>query len=151
MPNELQFRNYFSTALRREIAELYASVGIANFALAVVSIFEPIFLYAVLHLSVPDILLFNGIVYAVYLFGIIVGGKVATRFGYAHGILFAIPFQILYWVFLYAGRTTMCCYGWRQYFTASTKVCTGRRLTPRFPALPKTNSVAANILFCTPL
>src|SRR5581483_2926458 len=47
---------------------------------------------------------FNGIVYTIYLFGIIFGGKIAARYGYAHGILFSIPFAVLYWVFLYAGQ-----------------------------------------------
>ncbi len=101
---KLRLPEYFGQAVRRQIGELYASVGIANFALAMVAVFEPIFLYAVLHLSIPQILFFNGIVYVVYIFTIPFGGKIAARFGYAHGILFSIPFQILYWVFLYAGQ-----------------------------------------------
>ncbi len=104
MSPDFHFRHYFTTKLRREIGELYASVGIANFALTIVSIFEPIFLYAVIHLTIPQILWFNGIVYLVYLVGIVFGGKIAARFGYSHGILFSIPPQILYWVFLYAGQ-----------------------------------------------
>lgn len=95
---------YFTQSIRAQIGELYASVGISNFALSLVSIFEPIFLYSVMHLSVPQILYFNGIVYGVYFLGIAFGGKLATRFGYAHAITFSIPFQILYWIFLYAGQ-----------------------------------------------
>src|SRR6185369_1358235 len=81
-------------------------VAIADFALAIVTIFEPIFLYSVLHLSIPKILLLNAITYAVYIPCIIFGGKIASKFGYAHSILFSIPMQILFWVFLYAGQET---------------------------------------------
>jgi MFS family permease len=104
MNYKLRLPQYFSEKLRHEISELYASVAIADFALAVVSIFEPIFLYSVLHLSVPQILLLNGFTYFIYIFAIPFGARVASKYGYKHGILFSIPFQILFWVFLYAGQ-----------------------------------------------
>ncbi len=106
MLNKLRLPPYFTQSLRHQIADLYASVAIADFALAIVTIFEPIFLYSVLHLSIPIILLLNALTYAVYIPCIIFGGKIASKFGYAHSILFSIPLQILFWVFLYAGQET---------------------------------------------
>ena len=104
--NSYKFRlpNYFAQSVRKEIGQLYASVAIADLALAIVTLFEPIFLYSIVGLSIPQILIFNGIAYAVYIVLIPFGAKIATLYGYAHGILFSIPFQILFWIFLYAGQ-----------------------------------------------
>jgi len=102
--NKLRLPSYFAQNLRTQIEEMYASVAIADFAMALVAIFEPIFLYSVVHLSVSQILLLNGLTYLVYIFAIPFGARVSSLFGYAHGILFSIPFQILFWVFLYSGQ-----------------------------------------------
>lgn len=104
MYRKLRLPGYLSNNVSREIAEMYASVGIADFALAIVSIFEPIFLYNVLHFTIPQILFFNGAIYFFYILLIPFGGKIISRYGYEHGILFSIPFQILFWVLLYAGQ-----------------------------------------------
>ncbi len=104
MFNSLRIPHYFSSALSREIDELYASAAIANFALAVVMIFEPIFLYSVLKFTVQEVLLFFAAVYACYVLFIPFGAKVVSRYGYAHGILFNIPFQVLFWFFLFGSQ-----------------------------------------------
>jgi len=104
MDYKFRLPGYFAEKVRAQISEMYASVAIADFAMAIVSIFEPIFLYSVLHLGIPLILLLNGFTYTVYICFISYGGKIASKFGYSHSILFSIPFQILYWVFLYAGQ-----------------------------------------------
>lgn len=104
MDFKLRLPPYFSQNLRIQIQEMYASVAIADFAGAIVAIFEPIFLYSVIHLSIPQILLLNGLTYLVYIFAIPFGARISSKYGYAHGILFSIPFQILFWVFMYAGK-----------------------------------------------
>lgn len=96
--------HYFSKNVRKEIGELYANSAIANLALALVMIFEPIFLYNVLHFSVDQVLLFFAVVYAVYIVAIAWGGKVASRYGYKHAIAMSAPFQILYWFILFSSR-----------------------------------------------
>ncbi|MDR3642517.1 MAG: MFS transporter [Candidatus Doudnabacteria bacterium] len=93
---------YFSKNLRKEMGELYASSTISNLALAVTSIFEPIFLYNVLHFTVPLVLLFMAVVYATYIVMIPFGGKFASNFGYRHSIALSVPFQIFYWLALLA-------------------------------------------------
>ncbi|MDQ3018631.1 MAG: MFS transporter, partial [bacterium] len=67
---------------------------------SIITLYEPIFLYTVLDFSVIQILLFMASVYALYIVLIPFGGKIASRFGYAHAIFFSIPFQILFWFFL---------------------------------------------------
>jgi hypothetical protein len=89
--------HYFTSKVRKEIEHLYASVGIGNLAIAIIGLFEPIFMYHVVGLTVSEVLLFNAAVYALYALIIPLGGKIAAHFGYAHSIFFSIPFQIIFW------------------------------------------------------
>lgn len=89
--------HYFVSKIRKEIEHLYASTAIGNLAQAMIALFEPIFLYHTVGLSVVEVLLFIGSVYALYVLLIPFGAKIASRFGYAHSIFFSIPFQILFW------------------------------------------------------
>lgn len=84
------------------MGELYASSTISNLALAVTSVFEPIFLFDVLHFSVPQVLLFMAVVYSTYIVVIPFGGKFASNYGYRHSIALSVPFQIFYWLALLA-------------------------------------------------
>lgn len=97
-----QLPHYFSKNVREEMGELYASSAISTFALSVIALFEPIFLYVVLGFSVPKILLFTAVVYAVYIIVIPFGGKFASVYGYRHCIALSVPFQIFYWLALLA-------------------------------------------------
>ncbi|HEX3099759.1 MAG TPA: MFS transporter [Patescibacteria group bacterium] len=89
--------HYFTSKVRKEIEHLYGAVAIGNLAQAIIALFEPIFLYHVVGLSVSEVLLFMAAIYAVYALIIPFGGKVAAKFGYAHAIFFSIPFQIIFW------------------------------------------------------
>lgn len=98
--------HYFASKIRKEIEHLYGAVAIGNLAQAIITLFEPIFLYHVVGLSVPEVLLFTAAVYATYALIIPLGGKVAAKFGYAHSIFFSIPFQIIFWfLILYSENT----------------------------------------------
>lgn len=97
---------YFSTSVRKEIGELYSHSAISNLALAIVMLFEPIFLFNVLHFSIVQIFLFMGVTYAVYIVTIGWGGKLASMYGYKHAIAMSIPFQILYWLVLIISKDT---------------------------------------------
>ena len=96
--------HYFTKKVREEIGELYASTTIANLALSMAMLFEPIYLYAVLNISIPQILLFFAVVYATYIFFIPWGGRIASVYGYKHAIAMSVPFQILYWMILLAAK-----------------------------------------------
>lgn len=97
LPN-LHLPHYFATKVRSEIEHLYASTAIGNLAQAMITLFEPIFLYKVIGFSIMQVLLFMAAVYALYVIIIPLGAKIASRFGYAHSIFFSIPFQVLYWL-----------------------------------------------------
>lgn len=100
----LHFPQYFTKKVRREIGEIYVHSAIANTALSMMSVFEPIFLFAVLGFSIQAVLIFTAIVYSVYIVCIPFGGKVASTLGYKHAIAISIPFQILYWAVLIASQ-----------------------------------------------
>ncbi len=98
--------HYFATKVRSEIEHLYASTAIGNLAQAMLTLFEPIFLYYVVGLSVTQILLFMAVVYAFYIVLIPFGAKIASKHGYAHSIFYSIPFQILFWLTLIGSQYT---------------------------------------------
>lgn len=95
---------YFNRAIHEEMGELYVSTAIADLAIALVLLFEPIYLYSVLGYSVQEVLLFFAAVYAIYVVALPFGAKIISRFGYSHGILFSIPFQIAYWFLLFGAK-----------------------------------------------
>ncbi len=92
---------YFNFHLRQEVKELYVAAAIADVALSAMMLFEPIYLYKSINLSVPQILLFFALVYAWYVLLIPFGGKYTSKFGLKHALVASVPFQILYWGALY--------------------------------------------------
>ncbi len=98
-------------ALKREITELYISVAIKNFAVSMIALFEPIYLYDKLGLSLAEIMLYFAAVYTLYLFLLPIGGKICARFGFEHSILYSAPISVLYFSTLYfAGETRALIY-----------------------------------------
>lgn len=95
------FPHYFTHSLRRELVELYASASIADFALSMVLLFEPVFFVTVLGWSITKTLLFFAAVYGLYIVLIPVGAATTAKHGYEHSMLFSIPFQISYWACLF--------------------------------------------------
>src|SRR6185437_13624438 len=96
------FSKYFSAEIKKDVGELYRASAISNFAISLVSLFEPIFLFSILHYTVTQVLWFFAIVYIVYIFTIPIGGKIASTYGYRHSIALSVPFQIFYWLGLIA-------------------------------------------------
>lgn len=99
--------NYFNKTVRQEIGELYASSAIRNMATSMMMLFEPIFLYSVLNFTIPQILLFMAVTYAVYAVCIPWGGRLASVYGYKHTIAIAAPFLVFYWLCLLVARDNM--------------------------------------------
>lgn len=96
----LHLPHFFINRVRREIEHLYASTAIGSLAQSMMVVFEPIFLYQALSFTIPQVLFFFAAVYFLYTLLVPLGGKIASRFGYAHTIFYSIPFQILFWFFL---------------------------------------------------
>ncbi|OIO46144.1 MAG: hypothetical protein AUJ28_03065 [Parcubacteria group bacterium CG1_02_37_51] len=92
--------SYLPQKMKTEVRELYASALILYFGLALIFIFEPIYLYR-LGYSLQQIMMFWVIVYAVYIFILPLGGKVAERFGYEHTIFYGTFFWILLYLCMY--------------------------------------------------
>lgn len=101
MTLKLRLPHYFTYHLEREVKDLYVAAGIADVALAAMLIFEPIYMYQALGLSVPEILIFFAAVYAWYIVCIPLGGIVTARLGYRRAMVFSIPFQLGYWAALW--------------------------------------------------
>ncbi|HCP08785.1 MAG TPA: hypothetical protein DIT25_03250 [Candidatus Moranbacteria bacterium] len=81
----------------KEMNELYASYGILNFALGLISVFIPIYLYK-LDYSVPAILFFfflNSVSFILFSYP---GAKIVARLGVKHTMLLTIPIFILFFV-----------------------------------------------------
>ncbi len=100
----IHFPQYFTKKVRQEIGEIYAHAFVANTAVSMMALFEPIFLYAILGFSINKILLFTALVYLVYIVCLPLGGKVASFYGYKHCIAISVPFQIIYWMVLIASQ-----------------------------------------------
>lgn len=96
--------HYFAAKVRSQVEHLYSATAIGNLAQAIIALFEPIFLYAVLGLSLVEVLLFTAVVYGLYIVMIPFGAKIASRIGYAHTILISTPIVILYWLSLVGAR-----------------------------------------------
>src|SRR5260221_1469346 len=107
MTFKFRLPHYFSEQVSAQIGELYASTAIADLAIALVLLFEPIYLYTVLHFSIVQVLAFTGAVYAFYIIFIPFGAKFASRFGYYHSITASIPFQIIFWLLLFGAQTNI--------------------------------------------
>ncbi|TSA45103.1 MFS transporter, partial [bacterium] len=93
--------HYFSEKLGREVGEVYWCTIINSLALALVMIFEPIYLYT-LGYSLTRIMWFFVEVYVLYLVFITLGAKFASRFGYKHSIFVSNIFYVAYWMTLFS-------------------------------------------------
>lgn len=86
--------------LKPEVRELFISTLILNFGLALIFIFEPIYLFR-LGYSLQQIMFFWVLVYFFYLLWIPIGAKVAEKFGYEHTMFYGTFFWILSYLGLY--------------------------------------------------
>ncbi|MFA5047453.1 MAG: MFS transporter [Patescibacteria group bacterium] len=98
--------SFFPDHIRRQIRELYAATTIFNLAVALVNIFEPVFLYLFfskffdLKTTLSLILWFYFIIYVLYFFTLPLGAKFAKRFGYEYSIALSTVFAIALYFFL---------------------------------------------------
>lgn len=95
-----EFKSLFPKNIRPEIKELFWSGLIMNFTLAMVLIFEPIFLYKIGY-SLAQIMLFFLAVYIFYLFLDPLGAAYAARHGYEVSIFVSTFFLIIYYLCLF--------------------------------------------------
>lgn len=92
--NSPHMRHFLKT---KEMNELYVSYGILNFALGLISVFIPIYLYK-LDYSIQSILFFffiNSISFVIFSYS---GAKIVAHLGIKHTMLLTIPIFILFFI-----------------------------------------------------
>lgn len=94
------FFTFFATKISYQVKELYVSSAMINLAVAMVAIFEPIYLYKS-GFSIEQVLYFYLAVYGLYFLTLPLGAKFARRFGYEKAIIISTPFLALFYIFLY--------------------------------------------------
>lgn len=92
------YLNYF---LKRETTQLYTSVAIRNFAVGLILIFEPIYLYLYFGQSLSKVLLFFAAIQGFYGLLAPFGAKLMAKVGLKHAMLFSIPFLFGYYLSLF--------------------------------------------------
>jgi MFS family permease len=93
------FPSYFHKRLTRRMGGLYLAATMLDFALAMVVLFEPVYLYH-LGYSIQHILLYYVVVYGVYYFIVPLGGMFVARFGPARSMAISSVMLIGYYLSL---------------------------------------------------
>ena len=92
---------HFPFNINSRLGELYVSFAIRNFALGLVVIFEPIYVYLFFSENITLTFLYFGLL--LFLTGILspFGGKVVSRVGIKHSMLLSVPFTVAYYIGLW--------------------------------------------------
>lgn len=93
------FPSYFARKARSQVVELFTATAILDLAVAMVMIFEPIYLYN-LGYSLAHIMYFYLGVYVLYFFLMPLGAKYGKQHGFEHSIFIGSLFHIFYFVSL---------------------------------------------------
>jgi len=100
--------SFFAHRLTQQVKELYSSTLILNFAISMVTIFEPVFIYLLfidqygLGQTLQLIMFFYLGVYVIYFFILPLGAKFSRRFGFEHSIALSTVFTSLFYLSLFA-------------------------------------------------
>jgi len=81
----------------KELNEIYISYGIHNFALGLISVFVPIYLYKVGY-SMPWILFYYFLTSIIFVIFSFLGAKIVSKIGVKHSILTTAPILIIYFI-----------------------------------------------------
>jgi len=94
------FKSFLPFNMRRQVRELFIATTMVNFALAMVMIFEPIYLYQTGH-SLHKIMLFYLMAYVLYFLIMPFGAKFARKKGYEKGMFVGTFFFIIFYLSLF--------------------------------------------------
>lgn len=104
-------KSFLPQHMKRQVKELFIATTTVNFALAMVMLFEPIYLYNIGY-PLQKIMLFYLIAYALYFFIIPLGASFAKRHGYEPGMFIGTSLFIVYYISLFLIAT----YPWLFFF-----------------------------------
>ncbi len=91
----------FNFLKNRELDELYASISLRSLALSLIGVFIPLFLLKT-GFTLKQVFLYYILFNLLRMGFSIIAGRIASRYGFKHLILFSIPFLITFFVLLYA-------------------------------------------------
>lgn len=91
----------FEYTINRELTQLYVSIALRNFTLGLISIFVPIYIFLYFSGDISKTLLFFGTVALFHGALSPLSGKVITKIGIKHSMLFSVPFIFLYYLGLW--------------------------------------------------
>ena len=91
---------FLQNKVKSEVKELFAAIWIQNFAVMLITLFVPIYLFE-LGFPVWKILFFFFLVYLVYFFTIPIGGWLSAKRGYEHTMALAMPVTVVYYLALF--------------------------------------------------
>ena len=100
MPSHERHIEQIQYSLKTEINELYWSIAIRNFSIALTIIFGPIYIYQLLGNSVPRAMFFYLAIFAGQALLVPLGAKLMGRIGLKKLMALSSPFLSLYFVFL---------------------------------------------------
>ncbi len=107
MPNGHNYYQHFHYNLNRELTELYISVALRNFALGLITIFEPIYVFLFFKdtLALPYAISLALVYFAIQSIGqgflYPLGSKILSAIGVKRTMLLSIPFLFLYYIGLW--------------------------------------------------
>jgi len=81
----------------KEMNEVYFSYAVFQFAMGIIAIFVPIYLYK-LGYSIPWVLFYFFLVSVYFLFFSYISAKIVSKIGVKHTMLLAVPLNILYFI-----------------------------------------------------
>jgi len=161
MPGHFQGQEYhfFHLSFNRELTELYASSAIRNFAIGLIVLFEPIYIYLFFDHSLSNTLIFFGLSSLLTGLLVVFGAKVLAYIGIKKTMLLSVPFLFLYYLglwqieairpFVYALPLLMAVFNilyWPAYHADFTRFSDqskrGKQLSYRFIILSAVASVA---------
>ena len=93
-------KTFLPHRMKRQIRELFIATTMVNFALAMVTLFEPIYLYKIGY-SLHFIMLFYIITYVLYFVIMPLGAKFAKWKGYENGLLIGTFLYIVFYIGLF--------------------------------------------------
>lgn len=93
-------KSFLPHNMQRQFKELFISTTLINLALALVTIFEPIYLHKIGY-KLHELMLFYFMVYVLYFFIVPLGAKFARKFGYERGIFVGSLFFIVFYLSLF--------------------------------------------------
>lgn len=97
----MHHQNLFHFFKNRELNELYVSISIRSFALSLIAIFVPIYLYQRGY-SFTSIFLFFGLWGLTHALFSMPSAKISSKLGVKHSMLISMPFLIIFFFLLYS-------------------------------------------------